>query len=571
MDEKFFARPREKWQRRYEALRASFMERLPAQVVAERFGFTTSYVYLLRHQFKKRKITFAEPPEPGKAARRKVNKQTREKIISAREQGLSAGDIAQLLYDQGTEISIRTAERVLAEEGFPRLPRRKQLKIGLTRQGALVPQKAKRLEIGQLSGHKIECEHAGVFLFLPWIEKLQLHNTICHARLPGTKAIPAFSYFLSLLGLKLLGNERLSHVGEHGFDAGLGLFAGLNVLPKCTAMSTYSFSLDDLHLNRFQEEFVKRCRKLRLYDESVINLDFHTVPHYGEESVLETHWAGAKNKRLKGALTMFAQDASSKLIIYNDADLLRSEADDAILDFVAFYKKIRRTLPGTLVFDSKFTTYENLAKLDGMGCKFITLRRRGAKLIEHAGSIKDWKRINVPHAKRKFPNPFVHDQLVELQKFPKLVRQVIVKGTGREKPSFLISNDYEQRVELLVGDYSRRWRVENGIAEAVKFFHLNALSSPILVKVHFDVMLTVVADTLYYMLSQKLRGFEDCDAPKIYRHFIKGKGTVQITEREIIVTYPRRAHNPILRNLPWQDLPNRVPWLDKRKLSFIFL
>jgi len=571
MDEKFFARPREKWQRRYEALRASFMERLPARVVAERFGFTTSYVYLLRHQFKKGKITFAEPPEPGKTARRKVNKEAREKIISAREQGLSAGDISELLYDQGIELSIRTVERVLAEEGFPKLPRRKQLKIGLTRQGALVPEKARRLELGQLSGQKIECEHAGVFLFLPWIEKLQLQNTIYHAGLPGTKAIPALGYFLSLLGLKLLGNERLSHVGEHSFDQGLGLFAGLNVLPKCTAMSTYSFSLDDLHLNRFQEEFVKRCRKLRLYDESVINLDFHTVPHYGEESVLQTHWAGAKNKRLKGALTMFAQDASSKLIIYNDADLLRSEADDAILDFVGFYKKIRRTLPGTLIFDSKFTTYENLAELDRMGCKFITLRRRGAKLVEHADSIKDWKRINVPHAKRKFPNPFVHDELVELQKFPKPIRQVIIKGTGREKPSFLISNDYEQGVELLVGDYSRRWRVENGIAEAVKFFHLNALSSPILVKVHFDVMLTVVADTLYYLLSQKLRGFEDCDAPRIYRHFIKGKGTLQISEKEIIVTYPRRAHNPILRNVPWKDLPNRLPWLNKKKLSFIFL
>jgi transposase len=571
MDEKFFARPREKWQRRYEALRASFMERLPAQVVAERFGFTTSYVYLLRHQFKKEKITFAEPSKPGKAARRKVNKESRQKIISAREQGLSAGDIAELLYDQGIEISIRTVERVLAEEGFPRLPRRKQLKIGLTRQGVLVPQKAKRLEIGQRSGQKIECEHAGVFLFLPLIEKLQLQNTIYNIGLPGTKVIPAFSSFLSFLGLKLLGNERLSHVGEHSFDQGLGLFAGLNVLPKCTAMSTYSYSLDDVHIRRFQEEFVKRCRKLRLYHESVINLDFHAVPHYGEESVLETHWAGAKGKRLKSALTMFAQDASSKLIIYNDADLLRSEADDAVLDFVAFYKKIRRTLPGTLVFDSKFTSYQNLAELDRMGCKFITLRRRGAKLIEHAGSIKDWKRINVPHAKRKFPNPFVYDELVELQKFPKLIRQVIIKGTGREKPSFLISNDYEQQVELLVGDYSRRWRVENGIAEAVKFFHLNALSSPILVKVHFDVMLTVVADTLYYMLSQKLRGFEDCDAPRIYRHFIKGKGTVQITEKEIIVTYPRRAHNPILRNVPWQDLPNRISCLDKRKLSFIFL
>jgi transposase len=568
MDEKFFLRPQTDWQRRYEALRASFVERLPAQAVARRFGFQTSYVYLLRHQFKKGLVTFDEPPEPGKVKRRRVNKEARQKIRQAREANLSAGEIAQLLHDQRVELSVSTVERVLKEEGFAKLPRRSHLKMGVNRQGALVPEKSRRLEVVKGEGGSLDCDHAGAYLFLPWIEMLGLAELARSSALPGSKMIPALSYILSFLGLKLLGAERLSHVGDFSFDRGLGLFAGLNVLPKCTAMSTYSYSLDEGHLRRFQEEFVKQCRKLRLYEESVINLDFHTVPHYGEQSVLETHWAGAKGKRVKGALTMFAQDASSKLIIYNDADLLRSEADDAILDFVAFYKKIRRTLPGTLIFDSKFTTYENLAELDGMGCKFITLRRRGAKLIEQADSIKEWKRIHVPHAKRKFPNPFVHDELVELPKFPKPLRQVIIKGTGREKPSFLISNDYKQPVELLVSDYSRRWRVENGIAEAVKFFHLNALSSPILVKVHFDLMLTVVADTLYYLLAQNLRGFEECDAPRIYRHFIKGKGTVEFSDKQINVTFPRRAHNPVLRKVPWQNLPNRISWLGYRKLNY---
>ncbi len=122
-----------------------------------------------------------------------------------------------------------------------------------------------------------------------------------------------------------------------------------------------------------------------------------------------------------------------------------------------------------------------------------------------------------------------------------------------------------------MGDYSRRWRVENGIAEAVKFFHLNALSSPVLVKVHFDVMLTVVADTLYYLLAQNLRGFEDCDAPRIYRNFVKGKGTVELSDNDIKVTFPRRAHNPVLRKVPWQNLSDRVSWLGNRKLSYRFL
>ena len=91
---------------------------------------------------------------------------------------------------------------------------------------------------------------------------------------------------------------------------------------------------------------------------------------------------------------------------------------------------------------------------------------------------------------------------------------------GKNNPGIQVTNDFESDIESIVGKYACRWRVENGIAETVKFFHLNALSSPILTKIHFDVALTMTANTLYTMLVQKLHGFKDCDAPQIYRHFI---------------------------------------------------
>ncbi len=125
-------------------------------------------------------------------------------------------------------------------------------------------------------------------------------------------------------------------------------------------------------------------------------------------------------------------------------------------------------------------------------------------------------------------------------------------------------------VELVVSNYARRWRVENGIAEAVKFFHLNALSSPILVKVHFDIAMTMIADTLYCMLAKKLRGFEDCDAPKLYRHFVRGKGRVSVKNQTVTVTYPRRAHNPILRKVAWDRLPAVVPGMEGADLQLKF-
>jgi hypothetical protein len=273
---------------------------------------------------------------------------------------------------------------------------------------------------------------------------------------------------------------------------------------------------------------------------------------------------------MKGALTLFAQDAQTKLLLYTQADIQRAESDEQILAFMDFWTKAWRGVRPTLVFDSRFTTYANLSKLNDAGIKFITLRRRGSRLLESLQGIEQWKRIHIPHGKRKYPNPLVHESTVELRGYAGSLRQVIMKNNGREAPTFLISNDTELPVELLVGNYARRWRVENSIAEAVSFFNLNALSSPILVKVHFDVLMTMVADTLYTLLARKLRGFEDCDAPKLFRHFVKGKGTIEVRNGHVTVTYPRRAHNPILRSVPWQNLPSSLPTSSDRSVSLRF-
>jgi len=570
-DQKYFTQPEFEWQRRYEALRACFVERLPHKVVADRFGYSPGYMRLLRHQFTHGKIDFSEPNPEGKITRRRVSAQTRRKIIEYRQSDLSSGQITELLSDEDIEISVRTVERVLAEEGFPKLPRRTRIKIGMTVKGADIPKRSELVSLADLDGQRFNSASAGVFLFAPFLCQLDIDKVVRAAGLPGSKAIPARSYLLSMLALKLLGTERYAHVGDHAFDPGLGLFAGLNVLPKCTAMSTYSYSLDEVHILKLQKAFIKNATKLGLYDGQFVNLDFHTVPHYGEESVLETHWAGARHQRMKGALTLFAQDSESKLILYTDADIKRCESDDQVIEFLSFWKQIRRGVKPTLVFDSKFTSYAKLSELnDKHGVKFITLRRRGKNLIDQVDKLDSWHRIHIPHAKRKYANLQVHESLIKLRDYKGQVRQVIVRGNGREKPSFLITNDFDIPLDLLVGHYARRWRVENGIAEAVKFFHLNALSSPIAVKIHFDISLTMIADTLYTMLARKLRGFEHCDAPTLYRHFVRGKGIIEVGGRTINVMYPRRAHNPILRQVPWNTLPLRLPGLDRTKCNLHF-
>ena len=341
-DAKFFIHPKFEWQRRYEALRALFVERLPHKAVADKFGYSSGYVRLLKHQFAHGIIDLAEPVSEGKTQRRRVSAETRCKIIEWRKQELSSGQIVELLSEDGVEISVRTVERVIAEEGFPKLPRRTRIRTGITVKGAHIPERSEIVSLADLDGQKINSDNAGVFLFAPLLSQLNIVGIVNSAELPGSKVIPASNYLLSFLALKLIGTERYAHVGDHGFDQALGLFAGLNVLPKCTAMSTYSYSLNEEHIWRLQKAFIKKASDLGLYDGKFINLDFHTVPHFGEESVLEKHWAGARGKRMKGALTLFAQDSESKLILYTDADIRRSEADDQVLEFLSFWNATRK-------------------------------------------------------------------------------------------------------------------------------------------------------------------------------------------------------------------------------------
>lgn len=528
---------------------------------------------MLRHRFLRDLLDFTFRPSDVPGARRGTPPGTRSRIAELRrERNLSAGQIAEVLEEEGTELSVRTVERILSEAGFPKLPRRARLLIRQTQQRTTVPQVSSQLDVRQLEGLRVSSELAGLFLFVPFLELLGLPALVGRARLPGSKPIPALSYFLSLLSLKLAGTERLSHVNDHNFDQGLGLFAGLNVLPKCTAMSTYGYSLDAPAIDRLQRGFVTSGQRLGLYSSATINLDFHAVPHWGDDSVLQKHWVGARSKGIKSALTLFAQDCSSKLILYTNADIRRNEADDQVLQFVAFWKKIAHSIKPTLVFDSRFTSYGQLAQLDDKGVRFITLRRCGHALIKQALSLpaSSWTRITVAHEKRKFPRPLVAESHVHLRGYPKPIRQIIMRGNGHEKPTFLITNDDKAAVDLIVSQYAERWHIENGIAETVKFFHVNALSSPILIKVHLDVVMTMIADTLYYLLAKRLRGFEECDAPRIFRHFIRGKGDIRVTDDEIVVRFPKRAHNPVLRSVDWSKLPDRVSWLGNRRLRFVW-
>jgi hypothetical protein len=189
----FFTHPIHDWQRRYEALRASFVDRLPARIGAPRCGYTPAYVRLLPHQFQHGRREFSEPVPQGKAARRRVTSRVRQKVLAGRERGLSAGEITERLNEEGVEVSVRTVERVLAEEGLPKLPRRTRLQLSRTVKGAELPERSKALTPGELDDCHWETAAAGVFLFAPFLNPLPLPEVVRQAGLPGATVIPALS------------------------------------------------------------------------------------------------------------------------------------------------------------------------------------------------------------------------------------------------------------------------------------------------------------------------------------------------------------------------------------------
>jgi hypothetical protein len=80
----------------------------------------------------------------------------------------------------------------------------------------------------------LETRVAGLFVFWPLLAQLGFDDLIKRAGYPGSEMVPATSALLSLLALKLIDKERQSHISDFNFDEALGLFAGLNILPKAT-------------------------------------------------------------------------------------------------------------------------------------------------------------------------------------------------------------------------------------------------------------------------------------------------------------------------------------------------
>ncbi len=554
----FFLQPRLPKHRQYEALRAFLVEGRPAKDVARAFGYSLSSFYVLCHHFRRESApVFFVCPRHGPQTQPKKSA-AHDLIVQLRKQNHSVYEISQTLKERGCPLSPTAVREVLRAEGFAPLPRR----LDQERPHPPAPSIEPVADVREfsLAPRKFVTACGGLFLFVADLVHLQPDKLAGAAALPGSRMIPAGHALRASLGLKLWSIERKSHVMALVADEGLALFAGLNAFPKKSYLSEYSSRIEHRKTTRLLAAWHQQVQGEEIFPAESFNLDFHSVPYYGEHPLIERHYVSMRSRRQPSVLTFLAQDADSQVFCYSNADLRKGEEAEEVFRFVAFWKRTHGQLPRHLVFDSKLTTQKGLARLDRMGIPFITLRRRSRKLLEEVYSLpaSAWRTIELDVPTRKYRTPRVFEQSVTLAQ--RSFRQMFIEDLGHDEPTILLTNQHHAPAKALVTRYAQRMLIENALSDAVRFFHMNALSSAVGLKVDFDMALLVLASGLYRRLAQRMRGYGDAQARQIFRDLIDMPADVEIGQKEVTVSFHRRAHLPIILASDLVEKPVTVPW-----------
>jgi len=574
----YFSEPAQPSHRQYLALRSFFLDGETAESVAESFGYTASTVYTLAKNFKAQlrecggqgADPFFLAPKPGrkKAAR---GGGLADMVVAYRKKQLSVPDIKIILNGRGYEVSEGLIYRICDENGFARLPKRskKERQELMESSGyAGILQAPIAAELPFSVEESFSSKGVGVLCFLPFIKAYGIDKALMGSPYPGTKQIGKLSSLLAFLALKLSNVKRYGQDDGWCMDRGLGMFAGLNVLPKTSWYSSYSSAIGRDDNIKFMKSLNKIYEGHGLLSDTA-NIDFTAIPYWGDGGPFENNWSGKRSKALISIQAALAQDPDTGILCYGDATVKHDNQDSVALEFLDFYMEGTGRKVSYLVFDSKFTTLENLGRINGEGIKFITIQRKSKSLNEKIQQVPDgsWKTAKIERANHKSRRV----QYSEGTNFNKHygdqpLRQIFIKGSS-VKPSTILTNDFKLKPDEVIRRYAQRWLIENEISEQIHFFHLNRNCSGIVVKVDFDLAMTMLAHNLYRLLAVGLPGYSHNRAQALYDKFIDNYGEVDVGGDTITVKMNRKRALPLLReSLPMVDEP--YPWLGGKKLVF---
>lgn len=566
-----FTAPTAAAHRRYEALRAYFVEEQSASEIAERFGYTKASVQTLVSQYRQADLAelFAAT-RPGPKSQPKKDA-ARERVIRLRRERHGLEEIVAELQRAGTPLSRTAVWEILGQAGLARMPKPPRKPEQPPAPEQLHAAKVHVLEEAEwpVEG-SIQTAHAGLFLLVPELVSLDLPGLVSAAGWPSTQQLPAIRSVLSLLALKLAGRRRRSHVLNLVHDPALGIFAGLNVLPKTWHLTTYSYRTERSQQLAFFTALQPRLKDAGLLGEHGLNLDFHTIMSYGEDTILDKHYVPRRSQRTRSVLTFIAQDGEQRTIIYANAELTARQQSGEVISFCSFYEQTHGELPKLLVFDQKLTTQAHLAQLDELGVGFITLRQRSPKLIKTLEQLpaSAWTKSRLDRS-GKHKTVTYHEDPVTIHGHT--FRQIAVNGLGRDQATLILTNQHGPTVKQLIERYGQRWGIENQLAEQIRAFHLDSLASQVPLAVDFDVALTILADTIYRRFARGLHASYNKQTPDTIRDYlIDASGELRFTPGNVEVALRRRTHTPALLDAGYQNKQTTVPWWGGRTLTYSF-
>ena len=564
----FFTSPGDPAQRRYEALRAYLVEGEPAEVAGARFGYSKATMYQMTTDLRAGKIQFFVSSKPGPKGPRKTAS-LRERVLAMRALDKSVKEIADALNAEGTPISHQSVWVIVSSEGLSRLPPR-------ARRGHGPAPRIEAVRAGALeawpSGVSMDCAHAGLFVLFPAMVELGVDQVIAAGGYPSTSVLSAWHSMASLLTLKLLRAGRVHHATGLAADEALGLAVGLNVLPKATHCTTYSYRVRREMNTAALGELVRRLRPIGLATgDGGFNLDFHAIRHYGEDAPLDDNYVAKRSQATRSVLAFFAQDHASTEMVYANADVTKRAAATEILAFADHWKKTSGSDPGLLVFDSRLTTYAVLDELNARGIDWLTLRQRGKAVLAELVALpaSAWTTWRIDRAGR-YRHPQLHEDVIAIKGIAKPVRQIAVRNIGRDQPTLLITNDITAKAKDLFARYAERMLIENELSAYIKGFQVDALSSGLALNVDLDTTLTVIAGNVYRLLARSLKRYEHATPETIHEQFIDTTGTIDVHDDGATVTLARRTYTPVLLQAGFAELDLPIPWWGDRRLRFKF-
>ena len=573
-----FTAPDQVNHRRYEALRAFYVDGLTYAQAGERAGYTRWAMVNLVREYRAGKLELFAPPRrpgppPGIAP---AKDRARGRVIELRRDGLSTYEISARLATEGTPLNRTSVGEILAEEGFGRLLAHPEPEASTSPatpgRDTRLPRTA-RLDF-ETWPQRIDSGRAGLLLLVPDLVGLDLPGLVRDAGYPGTRIVPAVSWLLSLLTLKLTRTRRVSHVDDLLLsDPAAALLAGLVTLPKKSALTDYSYRTGHDHQRAFLAALDTKmiAGGLATGEQAIFDLDFHAVMHWGHDPVLEKHYVPTRSQRSRSVLTFFAQDTGTHNLVYANADIAKATQNREVIAFCDHWKALSGTDPRMLIMDQRVTTQPVLGELDARGVTFLTLRMRSPALVKHIDALTDNDFTTVTLDRPgKFNRPKVHQATgIRLTNYPGTVRQLVVTGLGRDAPTVIITNDHHLPVKALITHYARRMTIEQRLAEIIQAFHADALSSAVNLNVDLDIMLCVLAQALNAALRARLPGYATVTPDVLQRRFLETPGQIITTPDTITVRLDRRAYSPVLRQA---DLPNDtpVPWWGNRTLRYEF-